>query len=330
MKKILTLLFFVPLITISQNTWDGSAISTHTLTGAVGIGSAPAASSMLRVVNSSRAYSISNTHNTTRLGTEYGIHNSFSSSGASGNKYGIFSSVSGASPNKYGIYAQASSSGTYSGGSALPATSYALYATASGASTRAGYFDGDVEMKHSNTIYSNNNGTKALLYTTSSSFDNGFQIAINQTAHEYDWDWGTNLILFRSGEMRKHVKSSEVAFVIHRADHAADVFRIYGDGKVYATEVNIRLASNFPDYVFLPSYNLRSIDDLSNFIKQNGKLPNMPSAAEVEKEGLDIGETSRLLVEKIEELTLYIIQQQEIIKKQDDRLKILEEKITSK
>ncbi len=329
MKKLLTTLWLVPAIAFSQNTWDGSTVSTHTLTGSVGIGSAPANASMLRVNNTSRAYGIHNIHNTTRLGTEYGIHNSLSGTGTSGVKYGLYNSVSGASPTKYGIYTQVASSGSYGGGSALPATSFALYASASGAAARAGYFNGDVEMNNSNTIYSTNHGNKVLLHSTSSGSYN-FIIAFNQTDNDYDWDWGTSLILNRSGEMVKNMKSTGIAFSIRRADYAADVFRIYGDGKMYATEVNVRLASNFPDYVFSPSYELRSIDELNNFIKRNGRLPNMPSATEVEKDGLNVGETSRLLVEKIEELTLYIIQQQELIQRQDARLNELEKQLLSK
>ncbi len=88
-----------------------------------------------------------------------------------------------------------------------------------------------------------------------------------------------------------------------------DVFRVMGDGKVWATEINVRLKENFPDYVFAEEYKLFSLSQLETYIKENNHLPNMPTAEEVECDGLDLGEMNRLLVEKVEELTLYLIEQ---------------------
>lgn len=91
-------------------------------------------------------------------------------------------------------------------------------------------------------------------------------------------------------------------------------FRVKGDGKVYATEVNVMLASTpFPDYVFESTYHLKSLNEIENHIKTFGRLPNMPSANQVSKGGLNLGEISFILVEKIEELTLYLIEQQKVI-----------------
>ncbi|HRW22318.1 MAG TPA: hypothetical protein P5509_10105, partial [Bacteroidales bacterium] len=71
----------------------------------------------------------------------------------------------------------------------------------------------------------------------------------------------------------------------------------------------------FCDYVFDDEYQLMSLDELSEFIKTNKHLPNIPSEAEVMKEGnFDLGEMNKILLEKIEELTLYILQQEERIK----------------
>lgn len=64
---------------------------------------------------------------------------------------------------------------------------------------------------------------------------------------------------------------------------------------------------SFPDYVFKPDYSLMPIDQLANYIKENGHLPNIPKAAEVEKNGQDLGLIQQKLLEKIEELTLYMI-----------------------
>lgn len=110
---------------------------------------------------------------------------------------------------------------------------------------------------------------------------------------------------------------AEKIFIINRRNiggaNGTDVFRIYGNGKMYATEIFVKLSSQFPDYVFAPDYQLMPIYDLKNYITENKHLPNIPPANEVENEGLNVGEMNTKLVEKVEELTLYIIQQQEQI-----------------
>ena len=87
-------------------------------------------------------------------------------------------------------------------------------------------------------------------------------------------------------------------------------FRVKGDGTVYARKYVTTLAA-FPDYVFDESYSLLTFTELRSYLKNNHRLPKMPSALEVEKEGADLGELNRLLVEKVEELTLYILQLEE-------------------
>lgn len=94
-----------------------------------------------------------------------------------------------------------------------------------------------------------------------------------------------------------------------------DVFRINADGHVWATEINVRAASDFPDYVFEKDYSLMTLNDLGEFIKKNKRLPNMPSADSVAQEGMDLGEMNRLLTEKVEELTLYILELENRISK---------------
>ena len=87
-------------------------------------------------------------------------------------------------------------------------------------------------------------------------------------------------------------------------------FKVRGDGEVFARKYTTTLNS-FPDYVFEADYNLMSFKDLRNHIKTNKHLPNMPTANEIEKNGADLGELNRILVEKVEELTLYILELEE-------------------
>lgn len=79
--------------------------------------------------------------------------------------------------------------------------------------------------------------------------------AINSSG-TWGWDYGKELILDGDGSMVKSVMTGNVkAFSVYQVYLERDVFRVMGDGKVYATEVNVSLASNFPDYVFQMNIN---------------------------------------------------------------------------
>ena len=78
-------------------------------------------------------------------------------------------------------------------------------------------------------------------------------------------------------------------------------------GKIRAQEVLVETA-NWPDYVFRPGYPLLPIPALRSFIQANGHLPGLPSAQQAETEGIETSAMLRTLTQKVEELTLYILQ----------------------
>jgi len=86
------------------------------------------------------------------------------------------------------------------------------------------------------------------------------------------------------------------------------------DGKIIAEELRIQNSTAWPDYVFSKDYKLSSLEDIDKYIKANKHLPKIQPAAIIEKEGYDIGLMDRKLLEKIEELTLYIIELNKRIK----------------
>jgi hypothetical protein len=88
------------------------------------------------------------------------------------------------------------------------------------------------------------------------------------------------------------------------------------NGKVKCTEVEVLLAA-WPDYVFESGYNLRPLSEVENFINVNKHLPDVPSAATVTANGANLGEMNATLLQKVEELTLYMIQ----LQKDNDALK---------
>ena len=103
-------------------------------------------------------------------------------------------------------------------------------------------------------------------------------------------------------------------------------YKLAVGGKVIAEEIKVKLQSSWPDYVFKKDYKLLSVEEVEEYIKKNGHLPKMPSAKEVEKEGFELGEMNKKLLEKIEELTLYTIQQEKRINQLMKRVETLEEK----
>ena len=96
------------------------------------------------------------------------------------------------------------------------------------------------------------------------------------------------------------------------------------NGAIIAEEIRVELNNNWPDYVFDTTYQLKSIPELTDFIEKNNHLPGMPSADKINDEGYHLGEIQRKMMEKIEELTLYIIQlhdSNELLKEEIQKLK---------
>lgn len=85
-------------------------------------------------------------------------------------------------------------------------------------------------------------------------------------------------------------------------------------GKIRTQEIKVE-NQNWPDYVFDPSYELQSLKVTERFIKENKHLPGIPSAKEVSVNGLNVGEMNSRLLQKIEELTLHIIEQDKRIER---------------
>jgi len=88
--------------------------------------------------------------------------------------------------------------------------------------------------------------------------------------------------------------------------------------------------SGWPDYVFTSAFKLKPLSEVAKFIEQHKHLPGVPSAKEVEEKGVDVGATEALLLKKMEEMTLYIINQQKDIRKLEGQVKDLQKKINRK
>ncbi|WP_245869868.1 hypothetical protein [Pedobacter ginsengisoli] len=100
------------------------------------------------------------------------------------------------------------------------------------------------------------------------------------------------------------------------------------NGKIRSKEVKVE-AANWPDYVFQNGYKSMPLPELKKFIATNKHLPEIPSAKEVELKGVSLGEMNKLLVKKIEELTLMFIDQYEQSKKQSEQINELKSEIAN-
>lgn len=92
------------------------------------------------------------------------------------------------------------------------------------------------------------------------------------------------------------------------------------NGKIRAKEIKVE--TGWADFVFQPDYKLRSLKETEQFIEQNGHLPEIPSAKDVEENGINLGEMNAKLLQKIEELTLHLIEQS---KRSDIQERLIEE-----
>jgi len=79
-------------------------------------------------------------------------------------------------------------------------------------------------------------------------------------------------------------------------------------GNIISESVTVKLQSQWPDYFFKSNYKLPSLTTVKAYIDKNQHLPDMPSETEVAKDGVNLGEMNKLLLKKVEELTLYLIQ----------------------
>lgn len=92
------------------------------------------------------------------------------------------------------------------------------------------------------------------------------------------------------------------------------------EGKLYAREIMVNTAS-WSDYVFEHNYNLMPLHVLENYLKKNNHLPDVPSETEVVTKGINVAEMNSILLRKIEELTLHLIDQDKRLKRQDAAIK---------
>ena len=131
-----------------------------------------------------------------------------------------------------------------------------------------------------------------------------------------------NMFTYDNGLFVQILNPNNYGIRVQLASNNADAFQVFGQGgttknfkvtgggEVFARKYTTTL-NNIPDYVFADDYSLMPFSELRAYIQRERHLPNIPSAAEYAEEGVDLGEMNRLLLEKVEELTLYVLELEE-------------------
>ncbi|MCC9073591.1 tail fiber protein [Flavobacterium sp. F-65] len=156
------------------------------------------------------------------------------------------------------------------------------------------------------------------------SSDVGYNASIQYVSGgQYRWELGTGIFSGPNFELYNRINNKYSLVVTPEGNIGIGITnpdeKLTVNGKIHAQEVRIDLQSpmTVPDYVFANDYKLKSLQEVEEFIKQNSHLPEIPSAKEIEKNGLMLAEMNMSLLKKIEELTLYMIE----MKKENEEMK---------
>ncbi|MEI3801489.1 MULTISPECIES: hypothetical protein [unclassified Chitinophaga] len=104
-------------------------------------------------------------------------------------------------------------------------------------------------------------------------------------------------------------------------------YKLAVNGDAIFTRIKVKANTAWPDFVFAPGYDLPALSEVNAFIKEHKHLPDMPSEKEVKAEGLDLGEMNKKLLQKVEELTLYILKQDAQLKRHEQEIQQLKSSV---
>ena len=107
-------------------------------------------------------------------------------------------------------------------------------------------------------------------------------------------------------------------------------YRLAVVGNIVAEEIKVALQVNWPDFVFEKNYRLPTLKEVEEHIKDKGYLINIPSATKVKQDGIKLGEMNAMLLQKIEELTLYTIAQEKkinLLEKENNKVSVLQNRL---
>jgi len=163
-------------------------------------------------------------------------------------------------------------------------------------------------------------GTYSGMLTLAPWFDNS-----GGRVHQLNFNDGG--VYYRSGSFLAPQWDSWKKLVIEDANGNVSIgttdpkgYKLAVAGNMIAESVKVKLQGTWPDYVFTKDFELASLKETERYIKDKGHLPDIPSAAEVKSNGIDLGEMNAKLLKKIEELTLVMIELNKKVEQQSETL----------
>jgi trimeric autotransporter adhesin len=261
--------------------------------------------------------------------------------------YGTGASSAGTTNAHYGAYAGASSGtglnayipgyntfiGYYSGysynskaGSSTMIGAYSGYSTSTGRSNvflgyKSGYTNtsgGNNTYLGINSGYSNTTGEGNVFI----GYNSGYYSTESNT-FVLDNSNTTSPFLYGDITSKKLAVGGITTFPATAGSIDVSDYSLFVKGGILTEEVRVTLQADWADYVFAKDYKLPTLKEVEGYIDANGHLPNMPSAQQVKEDGIGLGEMSKMQQEKIEELTLYLIEQQKEIETLKAQVKAL-------
>lgn len=150
--------------------------------------------------------------------------------------------------------------------------------------------------------YLNNANNEALAIDGSNPFIQFYQSGV---AKSFIQQTGPTLFMGVNGG---NLRLDAIQVAIGANLNTATGYKLAVSGKVICEELKVKLSGSWPDYVFDQDYKLPGLEEVEQYIKEHKHLPNIPAAAEIETNGMEVGEMQKKMMEKIEELTLYVIE----------------------
>lgn len=281
-----------------------------------------------------------------------GLEATGNAGGYAGLGYGILATANGTAGTRYGVYGTALGGSTNYGVAGVVlggANNYAVFGICNNLAGYAGYFQGrghfTEDLRADKSMYVDDNlGVGTLTPVSKLNVVNGVDASLTtngfiQLGSTSSWNLllDDNEILARNNGAGNDLfiqndggnvlmcasEAGGVGIGLTAGSSLATGYIFSVDGKIIAEEMRIQNSANWPDYVFEKEYPLMPLDELKESIEVNKHLPNIPSASAMETDGLLVGDMQKKMMEKIEELTLYVIKLDEANRKLQEEVEKL-------